>query len=222
MFGALPREDINMPLPTLHLLVAQVAAEKAGISLSGRFLLGNLAPDAIHARPGADRVDKNRTHLRVPDWNSSIERSRQLMAEHVDDPFLVGCAMHILTDAYWLAGPWKKFRAMMPEEITEEEERTLYYRDTDALDRYLFRQNAVHQLWSAAMAAKATDYADLVTGAEVDAWRKDRYAALQQSRRIDNTRYITVGMMQDFVEEASKRLAFDYKRALEAAAKTEA
>lgn len=202
-----------MPLPTLHLVLAQETAALAGISLSGRFLLGNLAPDAIHMRPGADRQDKNRTHLRVPDWNASMERSRQLIAEHGEDPFLAGCALHILADAMWLAGPWKRFRQTLPEDIPEAEWRALYYRDTDALDRYLFRQTAVHQLWSAALAAKPSDYADLVTAAEIDAWRKDRYAALQQSRRIETAKYITVGIMQDFIAEASQRLAREYARA---------
>ena len=36
-----------MPSSTMHLLVAQAVAQASAIPLTGRFLLGNLAPDAV-------------------------------------------------------------------------------------------------------------------------------------------------------------------------------
>ena len=52
-----------MPLPMIHLAVAVGVHTLAGREPSAAFLLGSIAPDAIHMRDGADRSDKERTHL---------------------------------------------------------------------------------------------------------------------------------------------------------------
>jgi len=52
-----------MPLPMVHLAVAVRLYEAQGVLPPSGFLLGSLAPDAIHARPGTQRADKDVTHL---------------------------------------------------------------------------------------------------------------------------------------------------------------
>lgn len=56
-----------MPSSTMHLLVAQAVAQAGSIPLTGRFLLGNLAPDAVAMRNGYTPQDRERAHLRNPD-----------------------------------------------------------------------------------------------------------------------------------------------------------
>jgi hypothetical protein len=52
-----------MPLPMVHLAIAVRAHELMGSEPTPAFLLGSIAPDAIHMRPNATRDDKRKTHL---------------------------------------------------------------------------------------------------------------------------------------------------------------
>jgi hypothetical protein len=52
-----------MPLPMIHLAVAVHMFD--GGNVPGPFLLGSIAPDAIHMRKGTAREEKKRTHLNV-------------------------------------------------------------------------------------------------------------------------------------------------------------
>ena len=195
-----------MPLPTLHLWVAERAAQLAGLPVSGRYLLGNLAPDAIHMRPDTDRTDKNRTHLREPNWNSAWDNSRLLLRQAQGDPYLLGCALHVLVDYLWIVGPWKNFRnALTPEE--DAHWRKLYYADCDAIDRWLYQQGNSQALWMAVLKAPTADYLDLVSAGEVDLWRKDRHEFLRHSRQMQPARHITLTQAQTFVQEAGQGLA---------------
>jgi hypothetical protein len=55
-----------MPLPMVHLAVAVRVHEVESRVPSSAFLLGSIAPDAIHMRPGTGRDDKRRVHLVDP------------------------------------------------------------------------------------------------------------------------------------------------------------
>lgn len=195
-----------MPLPTLHLWVAERAAQLAGLPISGRYLLGNLAPDAIHMRSDTDRSDKDRTHLREPNWNSAWDNSRILLRQAKGDAYLIGCALHVLVDYLWILGPWKNFRnGLTPEE--NQQWRKLYYQDCDAIDRWLHQQGNSQALWNAVLKAPTADYLDLVSAGEVDEWRKDRYENLRHSRQMQPARHITLTIAQNFVEAAAQGLA---------------
>lgn len=195
-----------MPLPTLHLWVAERAAQLAGLPISGRYLLGNLAPDAIHMRSDTGRSDKDRTHLREPNWNSAWDNSRILLRQAKGDAYLIGCALHVLVDYLWILGPWKNFRnGLTPEE--NQQWRKLYYQDCDAIDRWLYQQGNSQALWNAVLKAPTADYLDLVSAGEVDEWRKDRYENLRHSRQMQPARRITLTIAQTFVEEAAQGLA---------------
>jgi hypothetical protein len=70
-----------MPLPMVHLKIAVQSHSLAERSLTPEFLLGSLAPDAIHMRANTNRDDKNRVHLYVSDGTESevVESVRLLM-----------------------------------------------------------------------------------------------------------------------------------------------
>ncbi len=57
-----------MPLPMVHLAVAIQMHRLEQRIPSPDFLLGSIAPDAIHMRPDTGREDKQRVHLaEIPD-----------------------------------------------------------------------------------------------------------------------------------------------------------
>ena len=103
---------------------------------------------------------------------------------------------------------------MTPEGLSDREARARYYADVEALDRYLFRQTGSHNLWSAAMAAQPQSFADLVSAAEVDMWRKDRYAQLQQTKPMEPAQILTVSMAQNFIETTARRLGRELDKIL--------
>ena len=203
-----------MPSSTMHLLVAQAVAQASSIPLTGRFLLGNLAPDAIAMRPGYTAEDQAHAHLRNPDWKAAWSQAGELIAMYPKDPFVLGACVHILTDYLWLAEPYRYFKEHIPADMPERDARVRYYTDVEALDRYLFRQTGSHNLWTAAMAAQPQDFADLVTAGEVDHWRKDRFAQLQQTKTMDPAQILTVSLAQNFIDTTAQRLGRELDKIL--------
>lgn len=69
-----------MPLPLVHLAIAAQLCRQHNKPLAPAFLLGSLAPDAIHLRLGSTRTDKQATHFFRP--NQSIDEARRLACTH--------------------------------------------------------------------------------------------------------------------------------------------
>jgi hypothetical protein len=165
-----------MPLPMVHLSVAVALFEKEGRFPSGDFLLGSLAPDAIHMRPNSDKRDKEHVHL--IDLGASSPELLQLfrttygMDEAQSKGFSGGYLAHLLTDRLWWQTIINPFRQKFPSTFPEPEFRSLYYRDTDRIDLDLYRQMPWRpQVWSSLETATATDFAPFLTAAELLQWR---------------------------------------------------
>jgi len=94
-----------MPLPMVHLAVAVQMHRLEGSAPSPDFLLGSIAPDAIHMHPDSGRDDKRRVHL-AEIHDPHHERARLLLAQHGSDRssamgFAEGYVAHLLTDYLW-------------------------------------------------------------------------------------------------------------------------
>lgn len=102
-----------MAQPMMHLLVAdKIYAEKPGsIHSYGEFLLGSIAPDAVHMREECTREQKRISHYRF----------------------------HLLSDIIWYHSvrvPFmEKFQQMPSHDISMNE---AYYADCDQLEQLLF------------------------------------------------------------------------------------
>ena len=70
-----------MPLPMVHLSVAVALSEKEGRFPSADFLLGSIAPDAIHMRPNSSRLDKEHVHL--IDLGASPQRIAAIIPQRI-------------------------------------------------------------------------------------------------------------------------------------------
>lgn len=68
-----------MPLPMVHLAIAVQAHKLISSEPTPAFLLGSIAPDAIHMRPNTTRNDKQKTHL----WFKSLKQEPMIEPAYI-------------------------------------------------------------------------------------------------------------------------------------------
>ncbi|MCL2224759.1 MAG: hypothetical protein FWB96_07320 [Defluviitaleaceae bacterium] len=144
-----------MAFPLTHLCVAWKIIEARGMEgqSAAQFILGSIAPDAIHYRAefqGAAMSNigpaKKITHLcpvsderwgQVTDNDGWVECVKEFLRENPDNPFAEGYAVHVLTDIYNNKTLWDNFRTNHPEEAAKGYTSD-YYKDLRNLDTRLF------------------------------------------------------------------------------------
>lgn len=206
-----------MPLPMVHLAVAVQIHRLEGSSPSPDFLLGSIAPDAIHMRPYSGRDDKQRVHLsevHAEVHDSHHEGARLLLAQHGSDEdspmgFAEGYVAHILTDRLWVKAVLDPFRKSIPPLLSTQEQRALYYLETDQIDFDLYHQMSWRlEVWSKLAAVQPTDFALLMTAGEIGQWR-DRtliwFEELKQEPMIEPV-HITGADVQVFIDQAAEEI----------------
>lgn len=202
-----------MPLPMVHFWVAVRMAQEQGTFPSPEFLLGSIAPDAVHVRPEYGRAHKRRSHLNDPPDTDDharvraflLERGRDTGADDAAARYMIGYAAHVLTDRLWLTRVYNPFLERN-QRLAREELRSLYYRETDQVDFNLYHQSQWRgPVWEALEPAEAPGDVHLVTPSEVDQWRRRTlrwFTELKDEPGIV-PREITDEMVAEFVSEAS-------------------
>lgn len=198
-----------MPLPMIHLAIAVELGTHDPLYMSPAFLLGSIAPDAIHMRPDATRDDKRSTHLIKHPGGFPQDDEIQALLQGETPVFEMGYAAHILTDSLWRQTILETFKSRIPDKLDQAAHRTLYYQDTDQIDFDLYHQAAWRaEVWDKLAQAEAVDFPPLLTGAEIDGWR-DRtlrwFTELKQEPGI-TPQYITGPMVQDFISAAAEHV----------------
>ena len=101
-----------MPLPMVHLDIARrIVGFGYKVNNIPQFYLGIISPDAIHMRKDSDRSNKDDTHL-LPEgkkWNNVEEKDYFIFMKKffstnlgkMNDDFLRGYGIHIITDMMW-------------------------------------------------------------------------------------------------------------------------
>jgi hypothetical protein len=152
-----------MPSPVVHLS-----------ELSSEFLLGCIAPDAVHMRPNADRMAKRRTHLDDPPDTEDGNQLQAFLHSHLQSTesavrFSIGYVTHIITDRVWMR--FSSFRDSFSD-LDPDALRALCYQETDQADFNLY-DNATwrHSVWEQLLAAEVPNDIGLVTAGEIDKWR---------------------------------------------------
>ncbi|CAG7652274.1 zinc dependent phospholipase C family protein [Paenibacillus allorhizosphaerae] len=204
-----------MPLPMVHLSVAVEYFEYGDVPPA--FLLGSIAPDAIHMRKGTNREDKRRTHLNVenePDLQAYMRNKYEhYISQSPDEPwkwFVKGYFAHLLTDYFWLLDVYSVFKARTGlDGLTKDEARKAYYRDTDQIDFTYYRTKPwVSEVWSGLIGARSFDVEPLLTAEEIHYWRfrTVHWFDLLGEEPGTEPRYITQPMVDAFIPAASRRI----------------
>ncbi len=204
-----------MPLPMVHLAVAVRTHELTGSEPPPAFLLGSIAPDAIHMRPNATRDDKRKTHLLSDASDPENQHIRQLLdryrargSEALD--FAEGYVAHIFVDRIWTETVLEPFRKQLPAAMPHTELRSLYYQESDQIDFDLYHEMPWRPaVWRLLAQAQPIDFESLLTADEIARWR-DRtlnwFESLKQEPMIEPA-YVTLTLVQAFILETANTLA---------------
>ncbi|MDA1772004.1 hydrolase [Bacillus cereus] len=131
----------------MHVIIANGIAEKLSIQDKTSFLLGGVAPDAVHSaeEKGTSHfyAGTTKNYTRRIDYDSFFHKYEA----HIDSPFILGYYTHLIADDNWLSGfflPWLKNRIENDETIAP-----LYYNDFKLLNaKLLHHYDKEQQLFS--------------------------------------------------------------------------
>ena len=146
-----------MAFPLTHMLVAEKVLEKLILPSPEQFILGSIAPDAVHYRKSVKNDPRGElgslkkiTHLcptseerwgYITDndgWGVCVEK---FLEKHPNDSLYTGYAMHVLTDMLNNKLLWYNFRTKHPEEAAKGYTSD-YYKDLSCIDFKLYNDFA--------------------------------------------------------------------------------
>jgi len=212
-----------MPFPLTHLCIAYKILEKRPSPAPEQFILGSIAPDAVHFRTefqGATQAfigpAKKVTHLcptsdekwgKVTDVDGWIECVKSFLRTHPNNPLAIGYAVHVLTDIFNHIGPWHEFNTKYPDEAAKGYTSD-YYRDLRNIDLRIFRElfhgSEVQRLL---FYSTPQDMPALVTATEQLAGRDSllfsSYRDAPQTVDTSTCFYITYEQTLDFINDAA-------------------
>ena len=217
-----------MPLPMVHLLLARVLEEKLSIKDNDYFILGSIAPDAIHARAGSKRLDKYETHMFVNGFHDEISKkvSRasvlevmkySMNLEREERQFVLGYCIHILLDMEWIDKVFNVFaRTLQSGGICLDGIKSKYYEETNECDALIYIKG---HLWTEKYRRilqkiepigfydyRTTDNKLLLTKEEIGKWREEvlgkmeRYADFAVGK-VTGAHYITYESILSFINK---------------------
>lgn len=200
-----------MPLPMVHFAVAMKLYAALNLEIAPEFLLGSIAPDAIHLRKGWTPADKVITHFGLPYDYPDWAKMDPILARAVDAPpplasLTAGYVAHVLTDQLWIDTVAIPNRSHIPAELSQDERKALYYRETDQIDFNFYHHAPWRPLvWTRLATAQAADVDPLLTSDEIDGWRLrvlGWFSDGTKEPRITPV-YYTDAQVADFVERAA-------------------
>ena len=197
-----------MPLPMVHLGVADRYFE--GGQVPDAFVLGSIAPDAIHMRQGTGREDKLRTHFGGKE--TTLDRLEQHYVEAIvrsigeeEKLYVKGYFAHVLTDYLWGLRVYAHFKEQVQREgVPEQEVKSRYYRDTDGVDFWLFETAPWKEpIWESLRRVPSYALSPLLTEREVDAWRQRTIRWFEDPANKPDTppQFITTDKVEAFIRQ---------------------
>jgi len=214
-----------MPLPMVHLLLANRIAEKSERVNNPYFILGSIAPDAIHARLGTNRTDKHKTHMFINGYgNKNSADENILMVKKVLESvctsdknvreFVNGYCIHTMLDMEWITGVFnvlaKTFKA---GGITFNDVRTKYYYETNLCDsKIYFSEKWIPEYVDVLKNIVPVGFFDLLTGEEIGLWRDDVLGKMRNFKQSEEDgHYISYRLVVDFVNSFSNKIIEFFK-----------
>ncbi|HTX90636.1 MAG TPA: zinc dependent phospholipase C family protein [Anaerolineales bacterium] len=199
-----------MPLPMVHLAIAVRLADSFPAAGEPDFLLGSLAPDAIHMRAGARPADKDACHLRGVEGLPDLDRIRSLLAEgdRRSGPladFTAGYAAHLIADRLWMVLVYSEFKRKL-ERLDPEAMRKLYYLETDQVDFDIYRRADWRpRVWEGLARVSAPEFSPLLGAGEIAAWRDHTLHWFDETMQEPGIvpQYLTDALTEDFVGQAA-------------------
>jgi len=206
-----------MPLSIVHLAIANEVNKKLKLKNDSDFLVGNIAPDAIHMRERTTQEDKHITHLNIKDINEEIKMKHDVCAFFSDEiktedirhnTFTLGYCSHLITDYYWFNTIFKMFEKRLPKDIKLKELRSLYYFDTDHIDSKLYHWSEWTQGVMNKISKVQSNSNQFLSEDEINKWT-ERTINWFSDGRLDpekETKYLTYEEILEFIRDTSKNV----------------
>lgn len=205
-----------MPLPMVHLAVADLLVQNGFLMPEdpSAYYLGSIAPDAIHMRENPQKDAKQISHLNARDPENIgniaafIRDFPRYEAGGASYDFLLGYAVHLLTDVYWKEGFFNGFCSRYEADPQPAQDRSAaYYNDTDVADISLYNTLPRRkELWALLRAARGCDLPGLVSGEEVDRWNARTLDWYDVPRSYLPVRYATEASIRDYIQLAAGKI----------------
>ena len=214
-----------MAFPITHLIIAKKMLEDNHIQDAESFLLGSIAPDAVHFREsfvGASMATigqaKKITHLcpvsdekwgSVTDNDGWLSLVQTFLSQDAKTAFRLGYATHVLTDIYNNKTIWKDFWTNHPIEA-KKGYKSAYYEDLKIIDALLNENRPVMlDICETLSSAKPDRIDGLVSPGEVEAIKQSiilQYGQSSQTSKYDKKysfSFVSYDEMLIFVKAAA-------------------
>ncbi|HHY76702.1 MAG TPA: zinc dependent phospholipase C family protein [Firmicutes bacterium] len=210
----------DMPFPMTHLIIARnILNATSQIKDPAQFLLGSIAPDAVHFRPDFESDMKKVSHLVVGDerwgwvtdndgWRENVLTFLDLMKDE-DPDFILGYCAHILADIKHNIEIWTPFRAKHEEEVKRG--YSALHKEAVEVDFEIYRTCPDRQkIWELLERARPIDIPGIMEARDIKKARAHLlYKQYEGRKPVDVSRFkhVTVKTMVDLVEGAWKEIA---------------
>ena len=212
-----------MAYPFTHLIVAIKMMEHHEIQDTADFILGSIAPDAVHYRNGlvdASMTDIGKTkkisHLCPVSneaWGACTDNEGWTNCVKIflekKSAFRMGYATHVLTDIYNNKTIWNNFRNNYPDEA-KKGYKSVYYDDLRHIDMLLKNnKDFTETICEKLIISNPVSIEGLVNANEVDAIKQNmlyEISGLSQnsnSNKKYETKIVSYDEMLIFIEEAA-------------------
>jgi len=213
-----------MAFPLTHLCVAYHILTKHPIPAPELFLLGSIAPDAVHSRAefkGSSQSNigpaKKVTHLcpisdekwgRITDNDGWVESVKAFISKNPNNPLLLGYAVHVLTDIFNNKGLWHYFSTNYPEEAARGYNSN-YYADLRNIDLRLYNEFVKNsKMMDLLKNSTSQDISGLIARDELEDIRNHllniAYADIPDNAYTNNYFYVTYDQTLEFINDAAE------------------
>ena len=208
-----------MAQPMMHLLIAdKIYTEKASsIHSYGDFLLGSIAPDAVHVKENYTREIKDISHYKF-DSKSHISYFDTFFDEYYtseNKDFVVGYLVHLLSDMIWYHSvrvPFKKEFQKAPSQNMSMNEA--YYADCEQIEQLMFFEKNASRIIETINKGNAYSLEGLIDAEDVRAWKEKFIFDYNNRKNISiQTKYISEQHIRDYISDCAKECT-EYLRRL--------
>jgi hypothetical protein len=167
-----------MPWPMVHFSIAEKLFDH---DPSPEFLLGSIAPDAIHMRANTTRQDKGRTHLCEDDGTmpnlqtfSDFCKRHVTQNDHDNNQLILGYVSHLYADLRWTETVWNDYVEKINLVIDGHNEsiKSRYNIEVCQIDYNLYKNEVwSHQIFETLLQARDYSIPNLLTSEEITQYR---------------------------------------------------
>lgn len=207
-----------MSLQMIHMEIAYRLLEYLPqIEHPAEFILGSVAPDAVHMNPHYDVKSKVKSHLfedcgpwgdtqDYGQWQSNIGAYFERIAAAQEEParrdFSIGICVHCLTDRWNDIRIWRKAQSEFLPTMPFAAFKEIFYQEQRSIDNWLYQNSGnTSEIRKLLADAKSFVIEDLVDGEEIEVLRKHLLTVQYDVEKVDitNNRFFTAEKIEDFM-----------------------